>query len=122
MLSSWRTALEATVRVALTEKVFERPEGFDLQTWMQRSFGIWQEDVYDVVWRFTPEAAADARFYLFHPTQIMTDETDGSLTVSFRAGGLREMCWHLFRWGNHVKIIAPRELQLLYQELMITTA
>jgi predicted DNA-binding transcriptional regulator YafY len=112
-------ALAGFERVELTEVVFERPEGFDLQSWMQRSFGIWQEEIYDVVWCFTPEAAADARLYLFHPTQVMTDEPDGSLTVSFRAGGLREMCWHLFRWGNQVKIIAPSKLQLLYQELMI---
>jgi predicted DNA-binding transcriptional regulator YafY len=115
-------ALAGFERIELTEDVFERPADFNLATWMQRSFGIWQEDVYDVVWRFTPEAAADARLYLFHPTQVMTDEPDGSLTVSFRAGGLREMCWHLFRWSNQVEIIAPRELRLLYQELMSTTA
>jgi predicted DNA-binding transcriptional regulator YafY len=63
-----------------------------------------------VVWRFTPEAAADARLYLFHPTQVMIDEPDGSLTVSFRAGGLREMCWHLFRWGDQVEIVQPKAL------------
>jgi len=105
-------ALAGFERVELTEVVFERPEDFDLQSWMQRSFGIWQEEVYDVVWRFTPEAAADARLYLFHPTQVMTDEPDGSLTVSFRAGGLREMCWHLFRWGPNVQVLNPPELQL----------
>jgi predicted DNA-binding transcriptional regulator YafY len=105
-------ALAGFERVELTEVVFERPEGFDLQSWMQRSFGIWQEEIYDVVWCFTPEAAADARLYLFHPTQVMTDEPDGSLTVSFRAGGLREMCWHLFRWGPYVQVLNPPELQL----------
>jgi len=109
-------ALAGFERIEVTEKVFERPEGFDLQTWMQRSFGIWQEEVYDVVWRFTPEAAADARLYLFHPTQVMIDEPDGSLTVSFRAGGLREMCWHLFRWGEHVQILEPKALRALMVE------
>jgi predicted DNA-binding transcriptional regulator YafY len=82
-----------------------------LAHWLQRSFGVWQEELYDIVWRFTPEAAADARLYLFHPTQVMTDEPDGSLTVSFRAGGLREMCWHLFRWGAQVEIMSPPELR-----------
>ncbi|NHQ76049.1 WYL domain-containing protein [Roseovarius gahaiensis] len=104
-------ALAGFERIERTENVFERPEDFDLGAWMQRSFGIWQEDVYDVVWRFSPEAAPDARLYLFHPTQVMTDEPDGSLTVSFRAGGLREMCWHLFRWGNQVSIISPKPLR-----------
>ena len=104
-------ALAGFERIELTEDVFERPEDFHLANWMQRSFGIWQEEVHDVVWRFTPEAAADARLYLFHPTQVMFDEPDGSLTVSFRAGGLREMCWHLFRWGSQVEIISPPELR-----------
>ena len=113
-------ALAGFERIELTEDVFERPADFNLGAWIQRSFGIWQEEVYDVVWRFTPEAAPDARLYLFHPSQVMTDESDGSLTVSFRAGGLREMCWHLFRWGNQVRIIEPTELQFLYQELKTT--
>ena len=104
-------ALSGFDRIELVAEVFERPEDFDLATWMQRSFGIWQEEVYDVVWRFTAEAAAEAQHYLFHPTQVITDEPDGSLTVSFRAGGLREMCWHLFRWGSQVDIISPPELR-----------
>jgi len=104
-------ALAGFERIDLIEDVFERPEDFDLSAWMQQSFGIWQEEVHDVVWRFTPEAAADARLYMFHPTQVMTDEPDGSLTVSFRAGGLREMCWHLFRWGSQVEVLSPPELR-----------
>lgn len=104
-------ALAGFERIGLSEIVFERPKDFDLTTWMQRSFGIWQEEVYDIVWRFSAEAAADARHYLFHPTQVMTEEPDGSLTVSFRAGGLREMCWHLFRWGAQVDVISPPELR-----------
>ncbi|SLN58740.1 hypothetical protein ROG8370_02680 [Roseovarius gaetbuli] len=104
-------ALAGFEKIELTNESFERPKGFDLSAWMQRSFGIWQEDVYDVIWRFTPAAAADARQYLFHPTQEMTDEPDGSLTVRFRAGGLREMCWHLFRWGQQVEVIEPQILR-----------
>ena len=110
-------ALAGFERIELTEDVFERPESFDLSAWMQRSFGIWQEEAYDIVWRFTPEAATDARLYLFHPTQVMTDEPDGSLTVSFRAGGLREMCWHLFRWGQQVEIISPENLRQTMSKL-----
>jgi predicted DNA-binding transcriptional regulator YafY len=104
-------ALAGFERIELTEEVFERPADFKLEAWMQRAFGIWQEHVYDVIWRFMPEASADARHYMFHPTQIMTDEPDGSLKVEFRAGGLREMCWHLFRWGDQVEILSPPELR-----------
>ncbi|WP_223428949.1 helix-turn-helix transcriptional regulator [Tateyamaria pelophila] len=109
-------ALAGFERIELSNEGFERPEGFDLQAWMQRSFGVWQEDIYDVVWRFTPAAAPDARTYLFHATQEMIDEPDGSLTVRFRAGGLREMCWHLFRWGDQVQVLEPQTLRELVAE------
>ncbi len=104
-------ALAGFERITLLQEAFVRPEGFDLTAWLQRSFGVWQEEVRDIVWRFTPEAAPEARRFLFHPTQEMTDEADGSLTVRFRAGGLREMCWHLFRWGDQVEVVAPGELR-----------
>ena len=111
-------ALAGFERIDLTSDGFERPDNFDLSAWMQRSFGIWREDVDDVVWRFTPEAAPDARLYLFHPSQEMIDEPDGSLTVKFRAGGLREMCWHLFRWGEQVEILHPTKLRNYMLELI----
>lgn len=111
-------ALAGFERIDLSQGIFERPANFDLSAWMQRSFGIWQEELCDIVWRFTPEAAPDARLYMFHPTQEMTDEPDGSLTVRFRAGGLREMCWHLFRWGDQVEILAPPALCETMAELV----
>ena len=46
----------------------------------------------------------------FHPSQSLTDEPDGSLTVCFTAGGIEEMCDHLFRWSDRVRIIAPEAL------------
>ena len=43
---------------------------------------------------------------------------DGSLVVSFRAGGLLELTWHLFTWGGAVEILAPDRLRaLLVEEL-----
>jgi predicted DNA-binding transcriptional regulator YafY len=105
-------------RIEHGAEAFERPEGFDLGEWQNRSFGVWQEEVHDVQWRFTPAAAPEARRYLFHPTQEMSDEPDGSLTVRFRAGGLREMCWHLFRWGDQVEVIGPEPLRALYRQMI----
>jgi len=121
--SAWATevrlfALAGFERIDLTQDSFERPADFDLTAWLQRSFGVWQEEIYDVEWRFTPQAAPDARLYLFHPTQEMIDEPDGSFTVKFRAGGLREMCWHLFRWGNKVQIVHPRKLKNTYEGML----
>ncbi len=98
-------------RVELLEAEFERKPGFDLRAWARRSFGVWQEEPRDVVWRFAPSAASAARDYLFHPSQRIEEGRDGSLVVRFRAGGLWEMAWHLFQWGPDVEIVRPAELR-----------
>lgn len=90
---------------------FVRDETFSLDTYVSQSFGAYQEPKCDVVWHVAPEAAAEARAWLFHPTQTTEDQPDGSLIVRFRAGGLREMCWHLFTWGGAIEVLAPTELQ-----------
>lgn len=93
------------------DEYFERPETFDLREFAARSFGAFQEAPHQVVWRFTPDAARDAREHVFHPSQQLEDQPDGSLIVRFRAGGLWEMAWHLFRWGDQVEILEPPELR-----------
>jgi predicted DNA-binding transcriptional regulator YafY len=70
-----------------------------------------------VVLRFAPEAADDASTWLFHPTQTSTRAEDGTLTVRFTAGGVREMCWHLFTWGAAVTVVAPEGLRTRLAEL-----
>lgn len=111
-------ALAGFERVALTEIPFERPTGFDLQAWLQQSFGIWREEVQEVVWRFSPAVAAEAARVLFHPAQQTQTEPDGSLILRFTAGGLREMCWHLFRWGGQVEILAPPALRAVMAQML----
>lgn len=85
------------------ETPFERRADFSLQKFAERSFGVFQEEPFDVVWRFSPKAAPDARQFQFHPTQTFEDQPDGSLIVRFRAGGALEMSWHLFTWGDEVE-------------------
>ena len=97
--------------VKVTEDPGAPPDSFDLKAFAERSFGVFQEEPEDVVLRFAPSAARDARAYLFHPTQSFADEPDGSLTVRFHAGGLRQIAHHLMTWGPAVTIVAPPALQ-----------
>jgi predicted DNA-binding transcriptional regulator YafY len=104
--------------VEVTAEPGAPPEDFNLEAYAARSFGVFQEEAEDIVLRFDPSAAPDARTYLFHPTQTLTDEGDGSLTVRFRAGGLLQMAQHLMTWGPTVAIIAPERLRnLMWDEV-----
>jgi predicted DNA-binding transcriptional regulator YafY len=101
----WR--LDRIVSADLLDRGFQRREDFDLSAYAAQSFGVFQEEPIDVVLRFSPEAADDAASWLFHPSQSIAREPDRALTVRFRAGGVQEMCWHLFTWGTTVSIVSP---------------
>jgi predicted DNA-binding transcriptional regulator YafY len=106
-------ALSNIERVELLDKTFTRKRGFSLPIYAQRSFGVFEEEPFDVVWKFTSKAARDAQEFLFHPTQSMELQPDGSLIVRFHAGGLLEMAWHLFTWGDQVEILKPKRLRTI---------
>ena len=91
----------------------EPPVDFDLQAFANRSFGIYQDQVEDVVLSVTPEGAAEARAWRWHPTQILEDQADGGVVVRFQASGMRELAWHLFTWGDRVRIVAPARLKVV---------
>jgi predicted DNA-binding transcriptional regulator YafY len=97
--------------------VQSRPE-FSIANYAARAFGVFQERAQNVVWRFSAIAAPDARTYHFHSTETREDQPDGTLIVRFQAGGLQEMCWHLFIWGREVEVLEPQELRLRYAEML----
>ena len=104
-------ALGQIQRVNPLDQAFVRDAAFSLQKFSERSFGVFQEPVYDIVWRFLPAVADAAAEYIFHPSQSIEQNRDGSVIVRFRAGGLMEMCWHLYTWGANVEVIEPPELR-----------
>lgn len=106
----------------LTRERFERDPGFDLQAFAERSFGAFQEPPIDVVLRFDANAAPDVEAFLFHPSQTATRNDDGSMTVEFTAGGLDEMCWHLFTWGSSVTVKRPERLRERLREMCASLA
>jgi predicted DNA-binding transcriptional regulator YafY len=108
--------LSNIIKATLLEESFVPLADFSLSTFAERSFGVFQEAPVRVVWKFSPRAAADAREYIFHPKQVVSDLPDGSVLVEFTAGGLLEMCWHLFTWGGEVEIVKPKRLRAMMAE------
>ena len=90
---------------------FKRDPHFSLKEFSEQSFGVYQEKPFDVEWLFDAEVADSAQQYTFHPKQESTRNPDGTLTVKFRAGGAREMDWHLYTWGGHVKVMKPLDFE-----------
>ena len=100
-------ALHKLSDVQLTDNIFRKDESFSLEDFTKDCFGVYREEPVEVEWLFNAETADDASKYEFHPSQQMIKNPDGTLTVKFFAGGQKEMDWHLYTWGNKVKVIKP---------------
>ena len=103
-------SLPAITSLKMEADSFERPADFDLKEFVARCFGVFDEPPVDVVWKFSPAAAPLARQFVFHHTQELEDQQDGSLLVKFHAGGQLEMAWHLMSWGQNVEVLMPSSL------------
>src|SRR5438034_10547020 len=95
---SWR--LDRIHDLELLDRPAAPPEGFSLQDFADESFGIYHGAVERVVLAIAPERAADALAWRFHANQAVELQADGSVRVEFSAGGLLELAWHLFTWGD----------------------
>ena len=101
----------------LTDKTFKKGD-FNLQEYTNQSFGVYNGEVLDVKLSFSPELKDEASKYNFHPTQKIKEEKDGSLTVTFKASGDKEIIWHVFKWGMGCKILAPKSLKDEYKKYL----
>jgi predicted DNA-binding transcriptional regulator YafY len=106
---NWRLDRIHDVEVLPTAAV--RPKDFSLQDYADESFGIYHDAVEDVVLEITPQGAEDALRWRFHSNQEVEPRDDGGVVVRFRASGMRELAWHLFTWGDKVRVRSPEILR-----------
>ena len=109
--------LNKFIDLKLTDKTFDKGD-FNLQEYTNQSFGVYHGEILDVKLSFTPKIAKEAKEFNFHPTQKIKEEKDGSLTVTFKASGDKEIMWHVFRWGADCKIISPKSLKEEYKKYL----
>ena len=103
-------ALPNIVQIEMTDSTFIRNPNFKIADFASKSFGIFQDEPFKTVWRFSAKAAADAEEYLFHHTQRQERQEDGSLIVTLFAASDLEMAWHLYTWGDQVEVLEPPSL------------
>ena len=110
-------AVERLTRVAVTKERFELPEEYRPEDQLKSAFGIVEEAALEVAVRFDPAVGHMVRDRLWHPTQSICDEPDGSVVVSFRAGGRMEIVAWVLSYGRHAELLSPPELREEMQEI-----
>ena len=111
--------LHKIIKPQIIDEYFDKDENFSLKEYLKNSFGVYQETPMNVKLLFSEKVKDAIKNYNLHPTQKMKLNEDGTTIVTFKAGGRYEICWHLFKWGYNVKILAPNELKETYKELLL---
>jgi len=104
--------------IKILDEYFEKDEKFNLDEYANNSFGVYQEKPVPITLLFDKSVAEDVKNFHFHPTQQIKEEKDGSIKLQFKAGGMLEICWHIFKWGDKVTIVKPASLKNTYKELL----
>jgi len=102
--------LHKLTKVKLTGQTFEKND-FNIQEYSKQSFGVFHGEILHVKLLFSKEISDEVKNYNFHPTQKVKEQKDGSVLVTFKASGSKEIIWHVFKWGKNCKILSPQSLQ-----------
>lgn len=107
--------------ITLSDERFDLPANYSPAERFTKSFGLIEEAPRDITLHVSADAAHFFRESQWHSSQQITPKKDGSLLVTFTAGGLEEIAWWVLSWGKEVKVIAPPELVELIKEQLTKT-
>src|SRR5262245_41255043 len=101
----------------MTDGNAQAPEDFDLRAYFGNAWAVYRGDQsYEVEVRFTKEAATTATETVWHHTQRVRRNKDGSVTLAFQVDGLNEIVRWLLGWAGRARVIKPPELRRLVLE------
>ncbi|MGD8666104.1 MAG: transcriptional regulator [Desulfobacterales bacterium] len=104
-------ALDRIKTLRLTDETFEIPEDFQVEDFMQTSFGVFHGKPQKVRIRFAPEVAGYIREKTWHTTQKLTSQNDGSVIFEARVAGTDEIKYWLMSWGGKAEVLSPATLR-----------
>ena len=97
-----------------TGECFRRPAGFKAKEYTAESFGTIRGDGdFQVVLRFTKEYAGRIAEKLWHASQVIEPQLDGTLILRLHVNDLREIKRWVMFWGAECEVLEPRELSAM---------
>jgi predicted DNA-binding transcriptional regulator YafY len=100
--------------VELTRERFEVPEEFRAEQLTGGAFGLVREEPLGIRVRVAAEIAHLATERIWHPSQQVDRQSDGSVILSLEAGGKTEILAWLYGFIPHVEVLAPPELRTAF--------
>ncbi len=104
-------AVERISGVEMSRDRFEIPEGFNPAEHFRSAFGIVEEEAIPIRMKFSPRVAHAVQDRVWHPSQKVDKKDDGSVIITFEAGGLMEIVSWVLSYGDNVEVLEPGELR-----------
>ncbi len=104
-------ALDRIKILAQTEKSFEIPEDFDLEAFMRPSFGVFQGVPTKVKIRFSADIAGYIKEKIWHESQEIHSQNDGSIIFEAEVAGTEEIKFWVMSWGSQAEVLEPEILR-----------
>jgi predicted DNA-binding transcriptional regulator YafY len=98
-------------QLKLLNETFRVPEDFSVEDYMRDSFGVIHGKKGKVVVQFDKEVAGYIKEKIWHPSQKIKQEKDGSITATFTVSGTNEIKYWVLSYGHHAKVKEPQSLR-----------
>ena len=104
-------ALNRIKMLHLTKEKFEIPEDFNLEDFLRPSFGLYQGEPVIIKIRFSPEIAEYIREKIWHESQEIEEQEDGSVIYQVEVAGTEEIKHWVLSWGGKARVLEPGSLK-----------
>jgi len=94
----------------LTDETFDIPDDFDLDELMKYSFKVMKDELYTVRVRISPSWSRYVGERIWHESQRIQKQVDGSIEITFRVAGLDEIRQWVLSFGPEACAVEPPEL------------
>jgi predicted DNA-binding transcriptional regulator YafY len=95
----------------ITDETFEIPDDFDLETYMQSPFKVIHDKPVKVTIRFDKKAAGYIKEKIWHHSQDIEPQKDGSIIFSAEVAGADEVKHWVMSWGTNAEVLTPEFLR-----------
>ena len=104
-------ALDRIKALEMTDEAFETPQDFNIDEFMKSSFGVFHgEPVFVRIW-FAEDIADYIREKIWHDSQRIEPQNDGSIIFEAEVAGTEEIKYWVLKWGAKARVLAPDSLR-----------
>ncbi|MCX6639623.1 MAG: WYL domain-containing protein [bacterium] len=92
-------------------KLFDRDDSFNLTDFLKGAFGILRDEPEEVAIQFFSPVANTIRERIWHATQQLEEQKDGSVILKMKVAANAELAAWILYYGQYARVISPQGLR-----------